>query len=172
MKSDCTVHYLLVFFLTFLSILFKKTQPNRHIYVFLYINIFRHVFYLFLVSMNLGKSLLVMGFQIMVLWYSTYPCPVLISSTTRFVSVQIISSFWLTLVHSLWVPKSAFRQSEQISGWTMALFLQCNVCPGFTLTRHESSFSRLICTEFPEIINLFILNKVWRLCSWPSWGLQ
>lgn len=44
MKSDCTVHYLLIFFLTILPILFlkeRKKQKTHHKYIHVYISIYK-----------------------------------------------------------------------------------------------------------------------------------
>lgn len=77
MKSDCTVHYLLIFFLTILPILFlkKKTKkPTTNTYMFIYLYI-KHVSYL--VATCFGTSLLLLRF-IMMWWFGTHPCAVVI----------------------------------------------------------------------------------------------
>lgn len=79
MKSDCTVHYLLIFFLTILPILFLKEKNHKNTtntYMFIYLYI-KHVSCLFLIAMSFGTSLLLLRL-IMVWWFGTHSCAVVI----------------------------------------------------------------------------------------------
>lgn len=44
----------------------KPNQTERHTYLYIFVYIFKHVSYLFLIAMDLGKSLLLMRFKIVV----------------------------------------------------------------------------------------------------------
>lgn len=72
MKSDCTVHYLLIFFLTILPILFLKEKNHKNTtntYKFIYLYI-KHVSYLFLVAILTAVEV----YHGVVVWYTFLCC--------------------------------------------------------------------------------------------------
>lgn len=136
----------------FSNFLFKWKKKKTCTYI--YINMFKHVLYLFLVAVKLGKALLLMRFKIMVWWYWTYPCPVLISNTT----VSLYKFSLLSDKH--WFICYGYQNLpiHQANKCQVALWPHSHSvigCPGFSLSQCESNFIRHISTQLPEIIDLF-----------------
>lgn len=106
-KSDCTVHYLLIFFLTILPILFLKEKPKKPTTkTCMFIYIYKaHIIFIF--SCNRFRYILtaVEGYQGVVVWDTSLYCA---DTCCCSVSMEIICSLWLALVCLLGCPRLPF----------------------------------------------------------------